>query len=146
MICFKHFHKSYFHPSSSHKLLFFGWTFKFMPVRNVVYGAYDIGMDTISIDLHVFFKFIKTFHFVTSLLNDCNTKREVIQERMMFVREKEAFRDNLERIIEAFPGQEFIRTKQLARWLHMDPRTVEKRFPVKPGLGISIATLARWMS
>ena len=62
------------------------------------------------------------------------------------VREKEAFRDNLERIIEAFPGQEIIKTKQLARWLKMDPRTVEKRFPVKPGLGISVATLARWMS
>lgn len=62
------------------------------------------------------------------------------------MREKTAYRDNLERIIEAFPGQEIIKTEQLARWLHMDKRTVAKRFPVKPGIGISVATLARWLS
>lgn len=61
-------------------------------------------------------------------------------------REKEAYRDNLERIIEAFPGQEVIKTAQLAKWLKMDIRTVNKNFPIKKGIGISVATLARFLS
>lgn len=61
-------------------------------------------------------------------------------------REKEAYRDNLERIIEAFPGQEVIKAAQLAKWLKMDIRTVNKRFPLKEGIGISVATLARFLS
>lgn len=61
-------------------------------------------------------------------------------------REKEAYRDNLERIIEAFPGQEIIKPSQLAKWLKMDVRTVYKRFPIKEGIGISVATLARHLS
>ena len=61
-------------------------------------------------------------------------------------REKEAYRDNLERIIEAFPGQEVIKAVQLAKWLKMDIRTVNKRFPLKEGIGISVATLARFLS
>ena len=61
-------------------------------------------------------------------------------------REKEAYRDNLERILEAFPGQEIIKASQLAKWLHMDIRTINKVFPMKEGIGISVATLARWLS
>lgn len=61
-------------------------------------------------------------------------------------REKEAYRDNLERIIEAFPDQEMIKAAELARWLRMDVRTVYKKFPVKKGVGISKATLARKLS
>lgn len=67
-------------------------------------------------------------------------------------REKEAYRDNLERILAAFPGQEILTQKQIAQWLHLDPRTVKQRFPLKEGTGrgspcwISVATLARELS
>ena len=67
-------------------------------------------------------------------------------------REKEAYRDNLERILEAFPGKEIITQKELARWLHMDSRTVKATFPMKGGgtqgatCWIFVASLARAMS
>jgi len=67
-------------------------------------------------------------------------------------REKEAYRDNLERIIAAFPGREILTQKDIAKWLHMDSKTVQKVFPMKGGgvqgatCWISIATLARAMS
>lgn len=67
-------------------------------------------------------------------------------------REKEAYRDNLERILAAFPGQEIITQTQLAKWLHMDARTVRANFPMKGGgargatCWISVASLARAMS
>lgn len=67
-------------------------------------------------------------------------------------REKAAYRDNLERIQEAFPGKEILCLKELAGWLHMDGRTVKRLFPMN-GTGkrgstcwISVATLARAMS
>ena len=62
------------------------------------------------------------------------------------MREKEGYRDNLERVLAAFPGREVLRPAEVARWLHMDPRTVKKAFPFKPGIGISVATLARCLS
>lgn len=61
-------------------------------------------------------------------------------------REKEAYRDNLERVISAFPGREIITLTDLSKWLKMDPRTVKRKFPLKPGIGISVATLARFLS
>ena len=67
-------------------------------------------------------------------------------------REKEAYRDNLERIITQFPDKEIITQKEIARWLHMDARTVKNAFPMKGGgtqgatCWISVATLARAMS
>lgn len=61
-------------------------------------------------------------------------------------REKEAYRDNLSRILEAFPGREIITITELARWLHLDPRTVKRKFPIKEELGISVASLARFLS
>ena len=66
-------------------------------------------------------------------------------------REKAAYRDNLERIEEAFPGQEIVTLNQLSQWLHKDPRTVARMFPLK-GEGrkkvkwIAVATLARELS
>lgn len=48
-------------------------------------------------------------------------------------REKEAYRDNLERILEAFPGREILYQKEIAQWLHMDSRTVKANFPMKGG-------------
>ena len=67
-------------------------------------------------------------------------------------REKEAYRDNLERILEAFPGREILYQKEIAQWLHMDSRTVKATFPMKGGgtrgasCWISVASLARAMS
>ncbi len=61
-------------------------------------------------------------------------------------REKEAYRDNLERIIEAFPDKEIITASELASWLGLNIRTVYKYFPIKKGVGISKATLARCLS
>ena len=64
-------------------------------------------------------------------------------------REKEAYRDNLERILEAFPGREILYQKEIAQWLHMDSRTVKANFPMKGGgargasCWISVASLAR---
>ena len=60
-------------------------------------------------------------------------------------KEKEAYRDNLERIIFAFPGKEVLTVKDVALWMKKDPRTVKKQFPFKE-YGISIATLARALS
>ncbi len=61
-------------------------------------------------------------------------------------REKEAYRDNLVRIMEAFPGKEVLCPTEVAKWLHMDYRKVKKIIPFKKGFGISVATLARFMS
>ena len=67
-------------------------------------------------------------------------------------REKEAYRNNLERVLAAFPGQEIITQKELAAWLHMDSRTVKAMFPMKGGgakgatCWISVASLARALS
>lgn len=62
------------------------------------------------------------------------------------MREKEGYRDNLERVLEAFPGREVLKPAEVARWLHMDPKTVRKAFPFKPHFGISVATLARCLN
>lgn len=61
-------------------------------------------------------------------------------------REKPAYRDNLERIIERFPGKEVLTIKEVSEFTGKNPRTVSKYFPIKKGLGISIATLARELS
>lgn len=61
-------------------------------------------------------------------------------------REKEAYRDNLKRIIEAFPNKEIITVPELSEWLGISARTVYKHFPIKKGVGISKATLARCLS
>lgn len=45
--------------------------------------------------------------------------------------EKRHHRDNLERILEAFPGREILYQKEIAQWLHMDSRTVKANFPMK---------------
>jgi len=60
-------------------------------------------------------------------------------------REKEAYRDQLERIIEAFPGREYILPSELSKWLKRDIRTVRRLFSFKKGFGISIVQLAREM-
>ena len=61
-------------------------------------------------------------------------------------REKESYRDNVERIMAAFPNKEVIKPTELANWLGLDVRTVYKYFPIKKGIGISVAVLARCLS
>lgn len=59
------------------------------------------------------------------------------------MREKEAYRDNLVRLMEAFPGKELLTVKDLSTYFHKDPRTIVRLFPIKE-YGISIATLSRF--
>ena len=61
-------------------------------------------------------------------------------------REKDTYRDNLERLMAAFPGKECLTPAEVSRFLRRDPRTVKKVFPFKDHLGITIATLARYLS
>lgn len=58
-------------------------------------------------------------------------------------REKEAFRDQLERLTKAFPGKEVLTATEVARFLGRDVRTVREHFTFKKAIGISIVQLAR---
>ncbi len=61
-------------------------------------------------------------------------------------REKEAYRDNLERIKAMYPDKEFLRVSEVMRFLGMKKyNSVLKRFPFKDNY-ISVATLARELS
>lgn len=60
-------------------------------------------------------------------------------------REKESYKDNLERIKQAFPDREVLTIAEVARWMKRDPRTVKRELPFT-ALGISVATLARQLS
>lgn len=62
--------------------------------------------------------------------------------------EKPSYRDNLERVLEAFPSPhgEMLTVQEVARFLGKDPRTIKRIFPnIKP-FGISKASLARFMA
>ncbi len=61
-------------------------------------------------------------------------------------REKEDFRDNLERLEEKFPDKEMLSAREVADYLGLDIRTVRKYFPIKPHVGITKVALARAMS
>lgn len=60
-------------------------------------------------------------------------------------RENEFYRDNLERILARFPGQELLSRKQTCEFLGRDYRTVSKIVPFTAGY-VSVATLARSLS
>ena len=60
-------------------------------------------------------------------------------------REKESYRDNLERIKEKFPNKEMLIKKEVADFTGLDVRTVKKMFNFSNGY-ISVASLARQMS
>lgn len=60
--------------------------------------------------------------------------------------EKLTYRDNLDRLCEFFPDQEFLSIKDVMRFSGKSRNTVVKLFPFKPGIGISKATLARLLS
>lgn len=61
-------------------------------------------------------------------------------------REKEAYRDNLVRLNEAFPDRDMLTIKEVAHWMGRDVKTVKKYIPFKKGIGISKATLASILS
>lgn len=60
-------------------------------------------------------------------------------------REKTDYRNQLERIMEAFPGKEVLSVNEVSKWLKKDNRTVKKMFSFREGYGISIVQLAREM-
>ena len=60
-------------------------------------------------------------------------------------REKEAYRDNLERLNEAFPNKELLRIKDVAAFCGICTKYAAVRFPFKDRY-ISKATLARELS
>ena len=60
-------------------------------------------------------------------------------------REKECFRDNLERISERFPGKEMLSIKEVTDYTGLDRKTVKKLFEFRESY-ISIVKLARGMS
>lgn len=61
-------------------------------------------------------------------------------------REKESYRDNLERIIEVFPGKEILSVAEVVTFTGLNRGTVKKMFPFNEHNYISVATLASCMS
>lgn len=63
-------------------------------------------------------------------------------------REKESYRDNLERIIAAFPNKEMLTATEVANFWGKDVRTVRRvlKGKLKKHIGISVAVLASEMS
>lgn len=72
------------------------------------------------------------------------------------MREKPGFRDQLEALMQRFPGRDVIDIKEAAELLHVCPRTLRENrtFPaIKLGsprgngpVRVSLVQLARWMS
>lgn len=63
-------------------------------------------------------------------------------------REKEGFREQLQRLDEQFPDKEMLNQKELASYLGCDPKTIRRRYNhlFTPGLGISKTKVARLIS
>ena len=61
-------------------------------------------------------------------------------------REKEAYRDNLELLLQMFPEKKVLNIKDVSRFAGCDYRTAAKRYPFDKNKTISIATLARALS
>lgn len=59
--------------------------------------------------------------------------------------EKEAYRDNLERLKNAFPDKELLTLKDVSSFCGIDTRTAKKIFNIQDNY-ISIASLARKLS
>ncbi len=60
-------------------------------------------------------------------------------------REKECYRDYLERLDEKFPNKEILPQKECAEFLGIDPRTAKKKYGIGRD-GISKCRLARLLS
>lgn len=61
-------------------------------------------------------------------------------------REKDSYRDNLERIKDAYPDKEMLSLKETADFIGLNYRTVKKMFSFNRFNKISVAMLAREMS
>ncbi len=63
-------------------------------------------------------------------------------------KEKECYRDQLQRLDEKFPDREMINQKELAEFLGCDPKTIRLKYKhlFTPGLGISKVKVARLIS
>ena len=63
-------------------------------------------------------------------------------------REKELFREQLQRLDEKYPNKEMLSQKEAAEFLGCDPKTIRNRYSdlYTPGLGISKLKVARLIS
>jgi hypothetical protein len=61
-------------------------------------------------------------------------------------REKESYRDNLERIKEMYPDKEMLSLQEVAAFIGINWRTAKKMFSFNTFNYISVAVLAREMS
>ena len=61
-------------------------------------------------------------------------------------REKEAYRDNLEMLMQVFPGRLKVKATELSRYFGQDVRTIKRHYPISDDGTISLATLARCLS
>lgn len=61
-------------------------------------------------------------------------------------REKEAYRDNLERLMEVFPDRITVKATELSKYFGQDVRTIKRHYPIKEDGTISIVTLASYLS
>ena len=61
-------------------------------------------------------------------------------------REKESYRDNIERIKEMYPNKELLTTNDVSRFTGLYKATVKKKFEFAKNGYISVASLARQMS
>lgn len=68
-----------------------------------------------------------------------------IERRITVPREKEAYRDNVERIKLMYPDKELLSRKEVCTFCKIDYRTASKMFTFKNNY-ISVATLARELS
>jgi len=71
-----------------------------------------------------------------------------LRKENYMAREKENYRDNLQRLDERFPDKELLNVKEAAVWLGVDPRTVPKLLGSKvlPGSKVSKVALAKAIS
>ncbi len=60
-------------------------------------------------------------------------------------REREGYRDLLERLDMAFPGKELLSKTEIAAWLGVSVSTVSRRYKLPPGMVLK-TTLARAVS
>ena len=61
-------------------------------------------------------------------------------------REKEGFRDNLERLDKAFPGKELLNRKDVAVYTGVSTRTVQKYLTPVCGTMYAKVTIAKWLA
>nr|DAH29617.1 MAG TPA: excisionase [Caudoviricetes sp.] len=61
-------------------------------------------------------------------------------------REKEGFRDNLERLDKAFPGKELLNQKDVVVYTGLSPHTVQKYLTPVCGTMYAKVAIAKWLA